>query len=135
MESPSERSGTIIGIWFAAACICFPIMIYGAVTKTNVNWLFALTIIATLAFTLLFWFMPDPGARAALRQKSKRQPGDQLALLKELLDEDELAAFKTALQDRLLDSAASRHDGELPLDADTLEALDSIPESRRGAQR
>ena len=58
--------------------------------------------------------------------KAKRAGGsqqdEQLALLLELMDDDERAAFKERLQQRVLDNLGD-NEGELPETGETLEAL------------
>jgi hypothetical protein len=77
--------------------------------------------------TLVVWVGGDSKgqARPADYEKAKRQPGDantKLALLLELMDDDEREAFKETLKRRVLDDMTSG-DGELLADAATLESL------------
>jgi hypothetical protein len=77
--------------------------------------------------TLVVWVGGDSKGQAppADYEKAKRQPGDtntKLALLLELMDEDEREAFKETLKRRVLDDMTSG-DGELLADAATLESL------------
>lgn len=54
-------------------------------------------------------------------EKAKRQAGDQrMALLLEMMDEDEREAFKETLKRRVLNGARFSEDGELPYGADML---------------
>ena len=87
--------------------------------------------LAAIVAMFLIWGLPEVTkiytARAGLQtgvspEKNKRQSGDKLALLMELMDEDERAAFKSTLKQRLLDSA-DYADGELPYSGETLAAL------------
>ena len=55
-------------------------------------------------------------------QKAKRQQGDYLAMLLDLMDDDERQAFMERLEQRALDDAGFS-DGELPYGSDTLESL------------
>jgi len=67
--------------------------------------------------------------------KRKRGTDDKFSLLMELMDDDERAAFKEALMRRVLADAADSGDGELPYDAESLEALPYDDESTRVPRR
>jgi hypothetical protein len=95
--------------------------------------------VALLA-TFLFWGLPEVtrmyNARLAARvdempaaTKSRRQRGDKLALLLELMDDDEREAFKEALKRRTLDNIGY-DDGELPYSSETLASLLEDQESQ-----
>ena len=103
--------------------VCFSLAIYGSETQNDLTGLFTFAILVASVFTLLLWFMPAVAEIVANREKAKRQPVDKLALLRDLLDDDALAAFKETLKQRVLDSVSGGDDGELPLDAATFEAL------------
>lgn len=55
--------------------------------------------------------------------KAKRQPNGQVAMLLDLLDDEERKAFKAALMKRMLDQNAPYDDGELPGDEFSLMEL------------
>lgn len=90
-------------------------------------------LVVALLGTFLFWGLPevtkiyDKRLAANLSEtvspdKAKRQSGDKLALLLELMDDDERAAFKETLKKRTLDNMGY-DDGELPYSSDTLASL------------
>jgi hypothetical protein len=134
MGSASQRAGATAAVWFGTAITCFAVGIYGAESQNDVGWLFVLLTVIASVLTLLLWAFPAIAENYASREKAKRQPDERLALLKELLDEDELAAFKEVLKQRMLDSAV-RGDGELPYDAEALLSGDHAAQgTRRGGQ-
>ena len=57
------------------------------------------------------------------QEKPKRNADDNLALLLDLMDEDERQAFKAKLEQRILDNISNSADGELPAGAGSLEML------------
>ena len=93
----------------------------------------AFGLLVALLATFLFWGLPEVAkiydARLAARlgevptsDKAKRQSGDTLALLLELMDDEEREAFKEALKQRTLDNIGY-DDGELPYSNETLASL------------
>ena len=92
-----------------------------------------MAMLMALVGTIVMWGLPEiarivearnPGVESG--GKAKRQQGDKLALLMEMMDEGEREAFKRKLQRQVLDDAGyhdAYDDGELPVDADTLESL------------
>lgn len=121
-----NQSGVTIGIWFSAAIMCFSIAIYGAETGHDVGKIFLIPMLFSLLATLLIWVIPavaEIQARQDALGKAKHQPLDRAALLLELMDEDEQAAFKSALKQRVLGDLHQAGDGELPLSAEVLAAL------------
>ena len=93
----------------------------------------AFGLLVALLATFLFWGLPEVtkiyDARLAARlgevptsDKAKRQSGDTLALLLELMDDEEREAFKETLKRRVLEDMGV-DDGELPYAAETLESL------------
>jgi hypothetical protein len=134
MGSASQRAGATAAVWFGMAIICFAVSTYGTESHNDVSWLFVLLTVIASALTLLLWTFPAIAESFLNREKAKRQPDERLALLKELLDEDELAAFKAVLKERMLESI-TRSDGELPYDAETLETLVSGDHAAQGAHR
>ncbi len=101
---------------------------------------------AALVATFFIWVLSEAVKKPAAGQsgqqrviserdvsKAKRQPGDRLSMLLELMDEDEREAFKETLKQRLLDDMSLNDDGELGYRT-TLEDLlddDSISRQRR----
>jgi hypothetical protein len=129
MLSAGHRMGVIIGMWVAVGIALFSVGIYGAETGRDVGWLFVLTILATMFTTIILsGALPVFSFRSPGHEKAKRQLDDKLALLLELMDEDERLAFKEALKQRVL---ASESDGELPYGVGLLETL----EQKDGASR
>jgi Na+/melibiose symporter-like transporter len=131
MGSASQKVGATAAVWFGMAIICFAVSAYGTESQNDVRWLFVLLTLIASALTLLLWAFPAVAERFLNREKAKRQPDERLALLKELLDEDELAAFKAVLKERMLERI-TRSDGELPYDVD---ALVSADRAAQGAHR
>jgi thiol:disulfide interchange protein len=135
MGSGSQKVGATAAIWFGMAIISFAVASYGTESQNDVGWLFVLLTVIASALTLLLWTFPVIAESYVNREKAKRhQPDERLALLKELLDEDELAAFKAVLKQRMLESV-TRSDGELPYDAEALEELVSGDHAAHGARR
>lgn len=84
---------------------------------------------------IVIWAVPESIRLAQIRErakageregeyteKGKRQTGDKLTLLLEMMDDDEREAFKEALKRRALEDAGYS-DGELPFAGETLESL------------
>ncbi|MBN1565133.1 MAG: hypothetical protein JXA10_14915 [Anaerolineae bacterium] len=116
--SPSEERTTIIGVmWFAIALIGIALAIAGS----SPGIIFGLVIIALLS-TFLLMRSAEQGVFAGGKRK-RQQPADQLALLMDVLDDDERAEFKATLKQRVLAQFDGSGEGELPLDADSLAAL------------
>ena len=134
MGSAFQKAVATAAIWLGTGIICFGVAIYGAETQHNASWLFVLSTVIAFLLTALLWVLPVITETYDSREKAKRQPADRLALLKELMDEDELAAFKDALKQRMLESV-TRGDGELPYDAEALESLVSGNHAGHGASR
>jgi hypothetical protein len=121
-------------IWIGTGVICFGLAIYGAVTGNDIASLFILAMLIAAVTSVSAWVLPSFAARrteAQPAEKAKRMGDDKLSLLMSLMDDDERVAFKEALKQRLLDSAAAPTDGELPYDAESLEALLDSQESGR----
>ncbi|MBN1967624.1 MAG: hypothetical protein JW910_23410 [Anaerolineae bacterium] len=131
MSSNEARTALAATIWIAVAVACFGIGIYGANSGRDVGVLFVISLVIAVVSTFMVWgfSLLDEWLNRSRRQaapehdKAKRQGDDRLSLLLSLMDEDEVVAFKAALQQRLLDDVSAPHDGELPYDAQTLEAL------------
>ena len=126
------KVAVVIAIWIAVAIIGFGMAIYGSETGRSLLVYYLLPLLIALAGTVLVWILPvNLGTQT---EKTKRQAGDRLELLLDLLDEDERAALRDTLRQRLADEVADGSDGELPYDADTLEAMQTVirPAENRG---
>jgi hypothetical protein len=122
MLSAGHRMAVIIGMWIGVGIGLFSVGIYGAETGRDVGWLFALVVLISVFTTLILsGALPGFSFRPPGQEKAKRQSDRKLALLLELMDEDERKAFKEALKQQVLESGS---DGELPYDAGLLEMLD-----------
>lgn len=99
-------------------------------------------LVATFAIWVIAEAVKKPAPRKSSRdisddlraaEKAKRQPGDRLSLLLELMDEDERQAFKETLKQRIMDDMRFNDEGELDYHT-TLEDLldeDSFGQQRR----
>ncbi len=117
MTSGEQRTTIVATMWFAIALIGIAMAIAGSGTTA----IFALVIIALLATVLL---MREPGQGLFSYEKQKRSlPADQVAMLMDVLDDDERAEFKAMLKQRVLAQFGDSEEGELPAGADTLAAL------------
>lgn len=116
----------MFAIWIGAGIMCFGASIYGVSTGHDITLLFLMTIIAALIGTVMVWAEPAITARRThpkSGEKAKHNPGDRLALLLDMMDADERAAFKETLKRRVLADYAPGGDGELPYDAESLSAF------------
>lgn len=118
-----DLTGPIFGVWFGVAGVAIGLAIYGSETQASITLPLIFTVLIGMVTTLLIFALPYLAAMKLEQDKNKRQPADRLALLMELLDEDERAAFKEALQARALDDMRLGGDGELPADEQTLSEL------------
>ena len=132
MLPASHRMAVIIGMWIAVGIGLFSVGIYGAETGRDVGWLFVLPILITVFTTIILsGALPGFWLRSPGEEKAKRQRDDKLALLLELMDEDERMAFKEALKQRVL---GSESDGELPYSVELLEVLEQQESASRRAR-
>jgi hypothetical protein len=116
-------------MWVAVGIGFFALGVYGAETGRDVGWLFVVTLLTALFTTIvLSGALPGVFIGAAGQEKTKRHQDDKLALLLELMDNDERRAFTEALKQRVLEGES---DGELPYDAELLEALEQEPAASR----
>lgn len=126
-QERESRSESHWAIWIGTGIIAFGIAIYGISTETDVSGLFIMAMVLAAVASAAAWVVPAVVARRIEAQpageKAKRGGEDKLSLLLALMDDDERLAFKEALKQRLLDSATGPTDGELPYDAESLEAL------------
>jgi hypothetical protein len=136
--SSDDTNKTIIGaMWGTAAFIDFGVAI-ASVDHGNIDgWLFALPILVALVGTLYIWTMQmrheertSQSARSEEQDKSKRQAGDKLSLLMEIMDDDERKEFKERLKQQVLEETAYGSDGELPYGGETLESLMDTDEDK-----
>ena len=122
MLSAGHRMAVIIGMWVAVRIGLWGVGIYGAQTGRDVGWLFALAILLPVFTTIILsGALPGFSFRPPGQKKAKHHPDDKLALLLELMDEDERMAFKEALKQRVL---GRESDGELPYDVGLLDAIE-----------
>lgn len=117
-----DHSNELFGIWLGVgiACIGAAISIFGGMPALAIIVLFALVMIGGGFATILVYAEQLMKARAALhaeQAKVKRAPEDRLALLREMLDDDEWASFKATLKAQVLAGDDAAQDGELPLAA------------------
>ncbi|MBN1967625.1 MAG: hypothetical protein JW910_23415 [Anaerolineae bacterium] len=132
MQFENSRTTISVFIWIGIGIVSFGIALYGGISGHEVGGLFVVAMFFALLSTMAVWALPFFGetqsrvASPVERQepeKVKRGGEDRLALLLSLMDEDELAAFKEALKQRVLADVGGPDDGELPYDTQTLEAL------------
>jgi hypothetical protein len=102
-------------------------------------WYVLAPMITVVLTSLMMWGVPEQAwtektlETSQSDQKAKRQQGDKLALLLELMDDDERQAFKQLLKQQVLEETGYA-DGELPYADETLESLlneDTGERSRR----
>lgn len=120
-----DRSGEMFAIWIGAGIMCFGASIYGAETGHDITLLFLVTVIAALIGTVMVWAESAITARRMYPKSGEKAKhnDDRLALLLDMMDADERAAFKETLKRRVLEDDAPGGDGELPYDAESLSAL------------
>lgn len=115
----AERMGLLATIWFSMALVGI-----GIATGSDTPELLIIPITVALLLTVVMVLIPDIiGALATEREKAKRQPQNKLSLLMDLMDEDERAAFKQALMQRVLDDMTATSDSELPASDESLAGL------------
>lgn len=127
--SDEQRTTLLSVIWFSMGITSIGVAVSGKIGPA----FFTPLLIAMLA---TFVFVSLPSILSAVRQqreKAKNQPQDRAALLLSLLNEDERAAFKAALQQRVLDDLHPDADGELP--DTTLAALLDDHDTSRAARK
>ncbi len=139
MSSNINKSAVIVTLWITMAVLAFFGLTIGSSRMGGeLSWYFVLPLLLAFVGTFAVWWTDVLATRmlssprsGADSEKAKRQGADKLALLMDLLDEDERAAFKARLMDEVLAEAGSGSDGELPYDAESLEALLGDQESAR----
>jgi hypothetical protein len=135
------KAVSTIMMWIMLSAVSIVALTDNTSAHGDVTALVIVPLIIALIGTFLLWGLPEiPKNNQMLdRQsdegegKAKRQQGDKLALLMEMMDEDERQAFKAALQQRLLQESGNMayDDGELPYGAETLESLLDDDQLRR----
>jgi hypothetical protein len=124
-----------LGIWTITGAISFSATIDSPIDGDVLAVVIAPLLIALFA-TFFIWVAPelvraDRDAKSTHHhigdsEKAKRRvSGDEsrMALLMEMMDDDERQAFKETLKRRLLDDYRVNEDGELFADSTTLESL------------
>jgi len=114
-------------IWTICGGIILAMTIQGVANNVAANWVLVLPLLAAVLTTLVIWAAGQGGTQsreAALRESGKAKRlnltrDDKMAMLMDMMDEDERAAFKAALARKLLDDDRDDNpfaeDGELPL--------------------
>ena len=136
MNSDSRLTATRyiwLAFFFGLLVVNSNMVFYGASLDVGNVVMTIIVTIAALGATGFVWSFGAPNMgntyiSSETQGKGKRAPSDKLSMLRELLTEDELDAFKQ----RLMDETAGQHDdnytdGELPLAA----LLDDEKQSRR----
>lgn len=127
----AERMGLLATIWFSMALVGI-----GIATGSDTPELMIIPITVALLLTVVMVLIPDMlAALTAERAKGKRQPQDKLSMLMDILDEDERAAFKDLLKQRVLEDMGRAADGELPADDESLAALLDAEHTRGRSQQ
>ena len=126
--SDIHKTIVTVSIWIAVGLIDFGVALSNIEQGNALGWPFMLPLVIALISTLFIWTVPtilEGRVNTAARsdQKPKRSSGDMMALLMELMDEDERAAFKQKLQQRLLRDVGYIDDGEIPDEHISLESL------------
>lgn len=107
-----------------------------AIPENNMVWLAIAPLVIAVMGTFMIWVIPELDSNQAAASndestgKAKRQHGDKLSLLLEMMDEDERAAFKHLLKQQVLEEHRYA-DGELPYNGDSLESLLTEDSNRR----
>ena len=127
-KPPNLGKDAIVAMWIAVAIIDFGVALSTIENNNPLGWPFVLPILVAFLGTLIIWTTQLPRERynkqsAQGQEKPKREAGDMMALLMELMDEDERAAFKQKLQERVLRDAGYGEDGEIPDQRVSLETL------------
>lgn len=119
-------------MWVVALVITFSGLagqfVGNPIAESRQVWYVIAPLVTVVLASLIMWVAPEE-AEAKLAQqaaesdrKNKRQEGDSLAMLLDLMDEDERRDFIERLKERALDNLGV-NDGELPDTGETLEAL------------
>jgi hypothetical protein len=115
----SEQRFNIVGlIWVVLGVVSVAAIASGEI----VLGLLAPLIVAILA-TFFLGVAPGLIENEQQHEKAKRGSQDRLAVLLELMDDEERAEFKTMLKQRILDNVDRAQDGELPLNDTSLADL------------
>ena len=126
-----DKSGEMFGIWLGVgiACMGAAISIFGGMSAFSIVVMFTImTIGALLATALVFSDQLIAGVQAIRTEqtKAKRGPEDKVAMLREMLDDDEWDEFKATLKAQVLDGSGvdAAGDGEISL-AELVDSQDS----------
>ena len=131
-ESSEMAKSTILAMWGAAAVIDFAVALSTTDNGNALGWAFVIPMVVALIGTLFVLGMQMERDKHRInaetlqkteQEKPKRNADDNLALLLDLMDEDERQAFKAKLEQRILDNISNSADGELPAGAGSLEML------------
>lgn len=126
-----QRINIIALIWIVMGIVSV------AVVTSNELWpgLF-ITLMTAILATVFLGVLPGLfTTKREEREKAKRSPQDHVAVLLEMMDDDERAAFKAELKQRILNDVDRVQDGELPLGDTTLAALLSDDGTSRAKRR
>lgn len=137
MPSHQTNKSIIVIIWIAVAVIDFGVALASIEQGQIDRLIFAFPIMAAMMATLYIWTMQTrheerlaQSAHNDEQEKSKHQAGDKLALLMQIMDDEERKALKERLTRQVLEEAAFQDDGELHYDSETLESLLEADEDR-----
>ena len=108
------------------------------IPEQNMVWLAIGPLVIAVMGTFMLWVVPEldnvgtvsKSVSVTSEQKAKRQQGDKLSLLLELMDDDEREAFKHLLKRQVLEESGYA-DGELSYGSETLESLLNDEPARR----
>ncbi|MCD4686629.1 MAG: hypothetical protein K8S97_11905 [Anaerolineae bacterium] len=114
-----QRANLVALIWIMMSVVCIV-----AVANGELGLGLLIPLLVAILATFFLGVLPGMLTTALeTREKAKRTPQDRMSLLMEMMDDDERAAFKAALKQRVLDDLDRAEDGELPLGDTTLAAL------------
>lgn len=126
--SDIHKTIVTVSIWIAVGLIDFGVALSNIEQGNALGWPFMLPLIIALIGTIFIWTVPAilerrAGTTQHSEHKAKRDSGAMMAVLMELMDEDERIVFKQKLQQRLLRDVGYIDDGEIPDDRLSLDAL------------
>jgi hypothetical protein len=126
--SDIHKTIVTVSIWIAVGLIDFGVALSNIEQGNALGWPFMLPLIIALLGTVFIWTVPAllerrVGVSHHSESKSKRDSGAMMAVLMELMDEDERAVLKQKLQQRLMRDVGYINDGEIPDDRMSLESL------------
>lgn len=116
------RIQATVVIWLTLAFIATMGLVFGPGADLPISDVLLIGFMGAAAATIAIWlitaFTDDKGESAEQKgalAKAKRSEADRLALLLELMDEDERSAFKDRLKREVLAGARLGNDGEIDL--------------------